>query len=546
MTVTARPSGPHPHAQRRTSQLTRGTLVAAALGVCVAQVALAIPAVLNGLFQADLRTSSSQLTWISDSFLVPITLLELSFGVFGDLFGRKRLLVGGALVLALGEALSVLTPGAGSSTGTRVLVLWVGQIIAGIGAAALFPTTLAIVAAGTHTAAERARTITIWAAALSLGAVISPVVGGAIVKIDWGGDPNASWRWALLVVVALGLISASVSLAARDSSAPEGRSLDWPGQVTIAIALFALLFGVIQAPTVGWSGTEVLAGFVVAAVCFVAFVVAELHTETPLLELRLFRDRPFAIAATVTLLAMFATLGTGYATSIRLTAIQHFSPLQTSAAFVLLNGMALVLMPITRRALEFAEPRWVLGAGAILLGAGDFWLAAIPAENGSLTGVLPPCFVSGLGFALAISAVSAVMVNQAPHHLAGMASAATSMIRDLGFTLGPAVIGTISLGIAAGTVSDKLAAHPSLQQALDTFNASAAHASGAHRSKLETAIHAVNSGPLGANSVPGNPLKNAAFHALSNGYAIGYIVSGCCAVLAAAIAVLVLRGHRPD
>src|SRR3954471_6535593 len=90
-----------------TPTLTRGTLAAAAIAVCVAQVALAIPAVLNGLFQQDLGTTSSQLTWISDAFLVPVTLLELTFGVLGDLFGRKRLLIGGATCIALGELVAV-------------------------------------------------------------------------------------------------------------------------------------------------------------------------------------------------------------------------------------------------------------------------------------------------------------------------------------------------------------------------------------------------------------------------------------------------------
>src|SRR3954449_9022455 len=141
----------------RGPDLTRGTLAAAAIAVCVGQVALAIPAVLNGLFQQDLGTTSSQLTWISDAFLVPVTLLELTFGVLGDLFGRKNLLVYGTLLLGLGELIGFLTPGAGSSTGLRVFVLWSGQIIAGVGAAAIFPTTLAMVASGTHTPRDRAR-----------------------------------------------------------------------------------------------------------------------------------------------------------------------------------------------------------------------------------------------------------------------------------------------------------------------------------------------------------------------------------------------------
>ena len=156
-----------------------GTLIAAVLAVIVAQMALAIPAVLNGLFQQDLATSSAQLTWISDSFLVPVCVLELTFGVIGDLFGRKRLLVGGGALLVVGEAL------AAASTGIHML--WVGQAIAGLGAAALFPTSLAMIAAGTHSAKDRARTITIWAAALSSGGFVAPVLGG--ITGNYG-----SWR----------------------------------------------------------------------------------------------------------------------------------------------------------------------------------------------------------------------------------------------------------------------------------------------------------------------------------------------------------------
>jgi len=90
------------------------TLVAAALAACLAEAALAIPASLTGLFQQDIGPSSSQLTWISDAFLVPVSLFELTFGVLGDLFGRKRLLIGGALLLAVGEAVVFLSPGTGA------------------------------------------------------------------------------------------------------------------------------------------------------------------------------------------------------------------------------------------------------------------------------------------------------------------------------------------------------------------------------------------------------------------------------------------------
>jgi MFS family permease len=509
--------------------LTRGTLVSAAVAVCLAQVALAIPAVLNGMFTTDLGPTSSQLTWITDAFLVPVCLLELTFGVLGDLFGRKRLLIIGAVVLAVGEVIAVATPGAGTETGTRVLVLWIGQIIVGIGAAALFPTSLAMVAAGTHTSRHRAGSVAIWAAALSFGGTVSSVLGGLVSKAHFGSDPNAGWRWAFVVMAVLGVVSAVTSvLAAKDSRAPAGRSLDWPGQVSIAVALFALLFAVVQGPTSGWGSGEVVAGFVVAA----AFIAAERRSAAPLLRLDLFANQAFAVAAAVTVLAMFAFLGMAYATSIRLSAIQGFSPLKTSIAFLFLNGMALILLPVTSRLLEGFNPKWPLGAGCLLMAAGGLWLAAVPATNLSLAPVIVPFILVGAGFALAVASVTAVAVNTVPNHLAGMASGATNMLRDFGFTLGPAIVGAVALSQAASRIAGSLAASPPLRSALAAFSAAPAHVPAAERPSVAAAVGAVNSGPLGANAVPAtvpgpggkptpfNPLHDVAFHALSHAYAV--------------------------
>lgn len=539
---------------RTTAKLTTGTLIAGCFAVMVAQIGIAIPATLNGLFQQDLHPIGSQLTWISDAFLLPVAVLELTFGVLGDLFGRKRLLVGGALMLAIGEGVAVLTPGAASSTGTRVLVLWLGQIIAGIGAAALFPTSLAMVAAGTHTARARARSITVWAAALASGGLIASLLGGLMTKISFGTDPAATWRWAFIAVLILALASAAVSLAmAQNSAAPEGRSLDWPGQVTVAVAVFALLFAVIQAPTSGWGSGQVVAGFIVAALFLALFIWAERRSPAPLLRLDFFTHRVFAVNAAVTVVGMFAFTGTAYATSIRLTAIQGFTPLKASVAFVFLGGLTLFEMPLIARLLERYNPKWVLGGGFALIGVGDLWLAAVPATNLSLAAVVAPLVITGIGFALTVSSVTAVAVNSMPNHLSGMASGSTNMLRDLGFGLGPAIIGAVALSQAAGTISRTAAGSPALRGALAGFNAAAAHAPAAQRPALEAAVGAVNSGPLGANAVPAtvtvpgghvvpfNPLKDVAFHALSHAYSVGYVV---CAVAALAAALLAFAGLR--
>lgn len=539
--------------------ISPGSLFAACLAVGVAQVALAIPAVLNGLFQKDLGTTSAQLTWISDAFLVPVTLLELTFGVLGDLFGRKRLLIGGAVLLTIGEVVALLTPGASTPTGTRVLVLWIGMIIAGAGAAAMMPTSLAMVAAGTHTVRHRARSVTLWAAALSGGNMLSPVLGGWLAGFKFGSDPNASWRWAPVAIGILGLLSAAVSaIFAQDSSSPKGRSLDWPGQITIAVALFGLMFAVIQAPTVGWGNAQVIAGFVVAVVFLGLFIVAENRSAAPLLRLDLFRNRPFAIASIATVIGMFAFLGTAYSTSIRLTAIQNFTALQASIAFLLFNGIALVLIPLTSYLLERYNPRWTLGVGFALIGIGDLWTATIPVTPQlDLAPLIVPFALVGVGFALAVSSVTAVLVNTVPHRLAGMVGGSANMLRDFGFTLGPAVVGAIGLSRAATEIHAKVAASPSLQHALAAFNAAPAHAPAAQQPALKAAVGAVNSGPLGANAVPAtvtaggktmpfNPLKDVAFHALGHAYNLGYLVCGLAGLVAALLVVAALGRRAQD
>lgn len=539
------------------ARLSRGTLLSTTLAVLVAQVALAIPAVLNGLFQQDLGTSSAQLTWISDAFLVPVSLLELSFGAIGDLFGRKRLLLIGAGTMLIGEVVSVLTPGRPDSTDTRVIVLWIGQALAGIGAAALFPTTLAMIAAGTHTARERGRSIAVWAAALSTGGFVSPVFGGLVAKLRWGSDPTASWRWAFVVVAALAALSLIVStVLADDSSAPHGRSLDPPGQITIAVSLFALLFAIIQAPTSGWGSAEVIVGLIVAAVFMALFVAVERRRPKPLLRLDLFSNRAFAVTAVITVSGMFAFLGTAYASSVRLSAIQGFTPLTTSIAFVLLQGMTLLQVPLTARLLPRVNPRWMLSFGFCLIAGGDFWLWQTSAANLSIGPVIAPLIIVGIGFAFAISSVTAVAVNTVSHGLEGMASGTTSQLRDFGFTLGPAIVGAVALGEAASTIHARINASPTLQKALSHFYALPAHVPAAQHAKVAAAVHAVQSGPLGKNAVPAmipgpgghmipfNPLQHIAFHALDHGYQTGYLACAIAAALSFLLALVALRGQH--
>ncbi|KPI12543.1 major facilitator superfamily MFS_1 [Actinobacteria bacterium OK074] len=499
------------------SRLPLGTLIAGCLAVCLAQIGLAMPATLNGLFQEHLHPVGSQLTWISDAFLLPVAVLELSFGVLGDLFGRKRLLVGGAGLLCAGEVVA--------ATASGVHQLWAGQALAGLGAAALFPTSLAMIAAGTASGAPRARAIALWASSLSAGGFLAPLLGG--VTGTYG-----SWRSAFVVVAGVAAASALVSLRfATDSRAPEGRSLDVGGQLTIGVGLFALLYGVIQGPADGWGSTPVVVAFVVAAVFLVLFVAAERRARSPLLRLDLFRNRHFAIASVVAVVGMFSFLGTAYAASIRLGPIQHQSPMRTAFAFLLLNAVTPVLTPLTSRLLHRVHARVLLSAGLALIAAGDFLAAGLDVDDRALTSLILPLGLVGLGFAVTVSSITATAVNTVPVHLAGMASAATNLLRDFGFTLGPAVIGAVALSRAASQVTGDLAQAPALSE------------------ESRAAAHEVlaEGGPLALNSVPAasppGAARDLALAALGHGYSIGFVVCGCAALFSALLVALALRGR---
>lgn len=502
------------------SSLPIGTLVAGCLAVCLAQIGLAIPATLNGLFQEHLHPVGSQLTWISDAFLLPVAVLELSFGVLGDLFGRKQLLVGGAGVLCVGEIVAASASG--------VHQLWVGMALAGLGAAALFPTSLAMIAAGTHTGVQRARAIAVWASSLSAGGFLAPLLGGFT-------GTYGSWRSAFVVVAVLAAVSALVSLwLAANSRAPEGRSLDFGGQVTIGVGLFALLYAVIQGPTDGWGSAPVVAAFVIAVVFVALFVYAESRARSPLLRLDLFRNRSFAVAAVVAVVGMFSFLGTAYASSIRLGPIQHQSPMRTAFAFLLLNGITPLLTPLTSRLLHRLSSRWLLTVGLALIAAGDFLAAGLDVNDRALTSLILPLGLVGIGFGFTVSSITATAVNTVPVPLAGMASAATNLLRDFGFTLGPAVIGAVALSQAASRVTASLATSSSL----DAGSKAAAH------EVLK------EGGPLALNSVPATSPPGAArtyaLDALGHGYGIGFVVCGSAALLSAVLVMTALRGRTAE
>ncbi|MFE7964702.1 MFS transporter [Streptomyces cellulosae] len=494
-----------------------GTLAAACGAVFVAQVANALPVSLNGLFQEDLQTRGSQLTWITAAFMIAVVCFEFTFGVLGDLFGRRRLVMAGTALVVAGSTVAALAP--------TVQVLWVGAALNGLGAGAMFPGSLTAITAVTRTAKERASSVALWSGFLSAGAAVSPLIGGMFAKIG-------SWRGSFWVLVALAVVSmALTALLATESKAPEGRRLDVPGQVTFAIGLILVLYGAVEGPESGWTTIPVMLSFALGGVFLAGFVLVELGAESPIFDLKLFRNRAFTVSSVVAVIGMLAFLGACFSTSMWLGPVQHQDPIRVAIPFLLLQGPAFVLVPLVSRLLHKVAPGWLLTSGFVLMAAGSLLFTQLDVTDTSLTPFLLPSALIGVGFALTVSSVTAVALNSVPQHLAGMASATTNMLRDLGFALGPVVVGAVALSNAGSAFAENLAG----------AKLPVAHAQAAQEIGREGGAIAVNSLPEG---VTGSAAHDVALEALGSGFSTAYLVCGIAAALAALLTAFGMIGIR--
>ncbi|HEY3882072.1 MAG TPA: MFS transporter [Trebonia sp.] len=496
----------------RASKGNAGTLLAACLAVFVAQVANALPASLNGLFQQEFNTQGSALTWITAAFMVTVVVFEFTFGVLGDLFGRKKLVAAGAVLTVIGAIVMAVAP--------DLHFLWIGAGIDGLGAGAMFPGSLAMVATMTHTARTRANAVAVWAGSLSAGAAVSPLIGGILAS-------HGGWRASFWLLAAVALVSLALTLVlAAESSAPAGRGLDVPGQVTFAIGLIAVMYATIQGPEDGWTHGNVLTGYIVGVIFLTAFVAVERKARSPILKLDLFRNRAFSVTNLVAVVSMFTFLGTCFSTSMWIGPVQHQSATRTGLLFLLLQGPAFVLFAVIGKLLTKVAPQWLLAAGCLLMAAGAFLCTRLDITDTALTPFVLPDLLTGIGFGLAVNSFTAVALNTVPLPLAGMASATTNMFRDLGFALGPVIAGAVALSHAG---SSFLAALPK---------------AGLPASQLGPALGIGRAaGPIAVNSLsPGTPGAGAhlvALQSLGTGFGVMFAV---CAVAGLAAAVLTVAG----
>ncbi|GAA5197846.1 MFS transporter [Arthrobacter gyeryongensis] len=440
----------------------RATFVAAYSAVTLAQITNALPGALSGTFAVEFHTSGAGLTWIAGMFLMGIVVFELSWGLLGDIFGRKKLLYVGAAVSIVGSVMAAMAP----STGIMI----VAQAIGGIGAGILFPISLSMIAAITPDHRARAKVIATWAGFLSLGAVISPVLAGFTAQFftvagRGPGAPNtfSGWRAAYLIAAAVAVVVLLIAARAKDSAAAEGRKLDMPGQLTLAVGLIAVLYATVTAVDAGLSSAQVVASYIAGGILLVAFVVIESRTAHPLIHLSLFNNSSYSITGIVAVTGMFAFLAICFSTSVAVSGLALAETWKVGVLFVFIQGPAFAFIPVVGWLIHHVAPRWVLTAGFALMAVSGFWLSTFALGTPETFGGTPwtafilPLLVLGIGFALTVGSVTAVAINTVPARQIGMASATTNLLRDLGFALGPVIGSAIAFGIGATVFAGPLA-----------------------------------------------------------------------------------------
>ena len=404
------------------------TLGAVALGLFMIMLDNTVVNVALPAIQQDLAADLSELQWIVTGYALTFAALMLTGGKLADLFGRRLLFVVGIVVFTLASLACGLATSGDMLIGARV--------VQGVGAALMNPATLSIISAA-FPPRERGTAIGIWAGVAALALAIGPLVGGLLTE-------HVGWEWIFFVNVPVGVLAIVASWLLIDESRDTSREqrLDVPGLLTGGLGLFALTYGLIEANTYGWTSGRIVASFAAAAVLLVGFVLLERHQRLPMLDLSLFRSRTFTGANLVVLLVALSMFGVFFFVSLYMQNILGYSAVQAGAAFLPMTLLIVLIAPIAGRATDRIGSRWLLFAGMTLLGVQLLYLSSL-GIGATYWNLLPAMVVGGLGMALTMTPSAAAAVRSVPVDKSGVGSAVLNSFRQVGGSVGIAVMGAI-------------------------------------------------------------------------------------------------------
>jgi EmrB/QacA subfamily drug resistance transporter len=404
------------------------TLAAVAFGLFMIMLDNTVVNVALPSMQSALHIGRAELEWVVNAYALTFGVLLLSGGKLADLLGRRRIFIVGLVIFTASSLACGLANGPEMLIGART--------VQGIGAALMNPATLSIITA-TFPPRQRGTAIGIWAGVSAMALAIGPLVGGVLTqKIDWS--------WIFFINVPIGVLGIAAARIFIDESRDTSRDqrLDLPGLLSSGIGLFALTYALISTNHHAWTSARVLSLFAVAAVALAVFVVLELHQRIPMLDLSLFRNPTFAGANAVMFFVGLAMFGIFFFNSLFLQNILGFSAIQTGATFLPMTVLIILVAPQAGRLSDQVGPRWLMGLGMLLV-TGSLLIFSTLDVGSSFWHILPGLLVGGIGMALVMTPTTAAAMGSVPVDKAGVGSAVINSMRQVGGSLGIAVMGAV-------------------------------------------------------------------------------------------------------
>jgi EmrB/QacA subfamily drug resistance transporter len=417
------------------------TLAAVAFGLFMIMLDNTVVNVALPSIAADLQIGLSELEWIVTGYALTFASLMLTGGKLADLLGRRRIFIVGLAIFTVSSLVCGLAGSGELLIGARV--------VQGAGAALMNPATLSIIAA-TFPPRQRGMAIGIWAGVSALALAIGPLVGGLLTE-------HINWSWIFFVNVPIGVLAIVASLLlipeSKDESAEQ--RLDLPGLATSAIGLFALTYGLIEANAYGWTSGRILGAFAVAVTMLVAFVLLETHQRLPMLDLSLFRSGTFAGANLAVLLVALAMFGVFFFVSLYMQGVLGYSAVKTGAAFLPMTILIVLVAPIAGRSSDRFGSRWLMTSGMILIAVQLLYFSRLGVEE-TYWNLLPAMILGGFGMSLVMTPSAAAAVRALPVDKSGVGSAVLNAFRQVGGSMGVALMGAIMAHRVGGVEGPEL------------------------------------------------------------------------------------------
>ncbi len=485
------------------------TLIAVCIGTFMLLIDVTIVNVALPDIQTSLKSSFSDLQWVIDAYSLMLAALLLTTGSLADLFGRRRVF---AIGLCIFTASSLL-----SGVATTPLFLNLARGAQGVGGAAMFSTSLALLASSFR-GRERGVAFGVWGMITGLAVAIGPVVGGALTT-------GLSWRWIFLINVPIGVICVALTLLrVEESRQPGAHRPDWIGALTFSGALAALVYALIQGNAKGWGSTEIVACLAGSLVLLLAFFAAERVQKSPMFDLSLFRNPTFAGGSFVAFALSAGMFSLLLYLTLYLQDVLNYSALQAGLRLLVLSGGILLTSTLAGRLTTRVPIRWLLSGGLVLVGIGLILLAGLKASSG-WTHFIPGFIIGGAGVGFINPPLASTAVGVVEPARAGMASGINSTCRQIGIATGIAGLGAIF----SHTVRAKVI---SLLSATGAISSAQAHTLASSVAQGTGAGSAIAAAPRAARAAAVHAVRAGFVNGLNGVFLIGAILSFVAAALA--------------